>query len=79
MYRNVLATGYGNLKKKVKGLGGAGRLTDATIDKLQNYYGISVRRNIGDLENMKKSIHASLFHVALSTKNCWHDHCPQGS
>ena len=36
------------LKKSVKGLGGkgGGGLNDAMIDKLQNYYGISVGRNV---------------------------------
>ena len=34
------------LKKSVKGLGGKGRLTDSTIDKLQNYYGIALRSNV---------------------------------
>ena len=33
------------LKKEVKGLGGKGRLTDSIIDKLQNYYGIAIRKN----------------------------------
>ena len=66
------------LKKSVKGLGGKRKLTDSMIDKLQNYYGIALRSNVGNLENMKKSIHASLFHVALSESNSWHNHCPQG-
>ena len=62
----------------VKGLGGKGKLTEAMIDKLQNYYGIAVRSNPGDLEAMKKAIHASLFHVASSKDNKWHQHCPDG-
>ena len=66
------------LKKNVKGLGGKGKLTDGMIDKLQNYYGIAIRSNPGDLEGMKKAIHASLFHVASSEKNSWHQHCPDG-
>lgn len=64
------------LKLKVKGLGGRNKLTNATIDRLQNYYGIAIRSNVGDLEGMKKSILASLFHVASSETNVWHDHCP---
>lgn len=67
-----------NLKKTVKNLGGKGKLTNKTIDKLQNYYGIAVRANSGDLEGMKSGIHAALFHVASSKKNLWHDHCPKG-
>ena len=66
------------LKLKVKGLGGKGRLTDAVVDKLQNYYGIAVRSNIGDLKGMQSAINAALFHVASSKVNNYHDHCPVG-
>ena len=48
------------------------------IDRLQNYYGISIHRNKGDIVGMKKAIYASVFHVASSKTNCWHDHCPTG-
>ena len=34
-----------SLKKRENGLGGRGKLTDATIDRLQNYYGIAIRQN----------------------------------
>ena len=65
-------------KKIIRGLGGKGKLTETMIDRLQNYYGIAIRSNKGDLEGMKKSIFAALFHVASSAKNIWHDHCPTG-
>lgn len=67
-----------NLKKNVKGLGGKGKLTNAIIDRLQNYYGIAIRSNVNDLEGMQEAILATLFHVASSEKNNWHDHCPPG-
>ena len=67
-----------NLKKNVKGLGGKGKLTNTIIDRFQNYYGIAIRSNVGDLEGMKKAIYASLFHVASSHKNNYHTHCPTG-
>ena len=66
-----------NLKKTTKGLGGRGRLTDKTIDKLQNYYGIAIRSH-STVAEMKKAIHASLFHVASSADNNYHAHCPIG-
>ena len=66
------------LKKNIKGLGGKGKLTEALIDRLQNYYGIAIRSNVGNLEKMKQSIHATLFHVASSDVNNWHQHCPEG-
>jgi len=66
------------LKKDTKGLGGRGKLTKHVIDKLQNYYGMAIRQNSGDLESMKKATAASLFHVASSAKNNYHTHCPKG-
>ena len=63
----------------MKDLGGRGKLTNNMIDRLQNYYGIAVRQNVGDLAGMKKAILATLFHVSSSSKNNWHDHCPTGT
>ena len=48
------------------------------IDKLQNYYGIAIRSNVGNLEGMKKAVAASLFHCASSDKRPLHEHCPPG-
>ena len=67
-----------NLKKTVKNLGGRGKLTNKTLDTLQNYFGIATRANAGSLQGMKTGIYASLFHVASSEQNNWHDHCPSG-
>ena len=36
------------------------------IDKLQNYYGIAIRANVGNLAGIRKAIHASLMHCASS-------------
>lgn len=52
------------LKKTEKGLGRLG-LNDATIDKLQNYYGIAVRSNLKSVEDMKRGIYATWCHVAF--------------
>ena len=68
-----------NLKKKNKGLGGKGKLTDKKIDKLQNYYGIGIRRNTHSLEAMQKAARAVLFHVASSATKNYHDYCPKGA
>jgi hypothetical protein len=43
-------------------------LTDALIDRLQNYYGIAIRSNVGNLEAMKKAIQASLMHCIASKR-----------
>jgi len=66
------------LKKKTKGLGGRGKLTDVVIDRLQNYYGVAVRSNVGNLKDMQSGVMAALFHVASSKDNNYHAHCPTG-
>ena len=68
-----------NLKKKVKGLGGRGCLTNNIIDKLQNYYGMAIQQNSGDLNAMKNATAASPFHDASSATDDYHTRCPSGS
>ena len=51
-------------KRKAEKLGGNGRLTNAKVDTLQNYFGIALRQNIGSLDKMRKAIMASLCHVS---------------
>ena len=48
------------LKKTEKGIIILG-FTDKIIDRLQNYYGMAIRSNVGDLDTMKKAIFAVLF------------------
>ena len=71
-------TALRKLKKENKGIGGKGKLTDSLIDKLQNYYGIAIRSNCGDLNGMKSAIYASLFHCVSSEKRNLHNPCPDG-
>lgn len=66
------------LKKSVAGLGGKGKLTDAFIDRLQNYYGIAIRSNVGNLEAMRRAVIAVLFHCASTEDNPMHGQCPPG-
>jgi hypothetical protein len=44
-----------------KPLGGKGRLTQSEIDKLQNYYGLAIRRNVSNMEVMKRAVWAVFF------------------
>ena len=74
-----VGTALRKLKRENPGLGGRGKLTDSQIDKLQNYYGIAIRSNVGNLAGMKKAIHASLMHCASNEERPLHDHCPTGS
>lgn len=78
-YQKRIGTRCRKLKKTVMGLGGRGRLTNATIDRLQNYFGVALRQNSNDLKSMKSATLASLFHVASSKENNFHyPHCPTG-
>lgn len=78
-FQKRVGTRCRKLKKNKKGLSGRGRLTNATIDRLQNYFGVAIRQNSGNLKRMQDAVRASLFHVASSKTNNWHyPHCPTG-
>ncbi|GFV11259.1 uncharacterized protein TNCV_3723481 [Trichonephila clavipes] len=66
------------LKTKIKGLSGKGKLTDNFMDRLQNYYGIAVRSNVGNLNAMQQNVIAALYHCASSDKKPMHGQCPIG-
>ncbi|GFW10328.1 uncharacterized protein TNCV_5096791 [Trichonephila clavipes] len=66
------------LKKITKVLGGKGKLTDKFIDKLQNYYGIAIRSNVGCLKKMQSAVIAAFFHCCSSNQNSMHGQCPTG-
>jgi hypothetical protein len=51
-----------------KPLGGRGCLTQSEIDKLQNYYGLAIRRNVNNLEVMKRAVWAVFFHKWLTNE-----------
>ncbi|GFV53845.1 uncharacterized protein TNCV_4208961 [Trichonephila clavipes] len=67
------------LKKCTKGLGGKGKLTDKFIDTLQNYFGIAIRSNVGNLSNMQTAVIAAFFHCCSTDKKPMHGQCPSGS
>ncbi|GFS55764.1 uncharacterized protein TNCV_4497571 [Trichonephila clavipes] len=67
------------LKTKEKGLGGKGKLSDLFIDKIQNYYGIAIRSNIGNLEEMQRAVIAAFYHRCSGKSNTMHGQCPLGS
>lgn len=81
-----LGTALRNLKQQYRGqklsdgktIGGAGRLTDALINSLQNYYGDVIRRNKGDLDKMIKGVQATLLHSNSSDETPRHHLCPEG-
>jgi len=42
-----------------------GRLTDVIIDRMQIYYGIAIRSNIGNLKAIQNAIWAIFFHIIM--------------
>ncbi|GFT86906.1 uncharacterized protein TNCV_4300441 [Trichonephila clavipes] len=71
-------SGFASEKTKTKGLSGKGKLTDNFIDRLQNYYGIAVCSNVGNLTAMQQNVIAALYHCASSDKKPMHSQCPIG-
>ena len=60
-------------------LSGRGKLTDKMINSLQNYYGLAIRQNQGQLYAMKKAIGAILWHsTEFESSDYRHRFCPQG-
>lgn len=81
-----MGTRLKTLKQKSKGkkladeksMSGKGRLTDGAILKIQNYYGVAIRRNTSNLEAMKREVWAEYFHLCSSNENPQHGLCPKG-
>ncbi|GFY00915.1 CCHC-type domain-containing protein [Trichonephila clavipes] len=67
------------LKKTTNGLGGKNKLTDKLIDRIQNYYGIAIRNNVGNLQKMMSSVIAAFFHCVSGKIISLHGQCPEGS
>ncbi|GFW11687.1 uncharacterized protein TNCV_43221 [Trichonephila clavipes] len=66
------------LKSKNKNLSRKGKLTDSFIDRSQNYYGIAVRSNVGNLSGLQQNVIAALFHCSSSVEKPMHGQCPIG-
>ncbi|GFX82195.1 uncharacterized protein TNCV_4398541 [Trichonephila clavipes] len=66
-------------KSKNKGLGRKGLLTDGLINKLQNYYGIAIRSNIGNGDKMQSAVIAAFFHCCSSKHQLKHGQCSVGA
>ncbi|GFX01659.1 cytochrome P450 4V2 [Trichonephila clavipes] len=55
-----------------------GKLSDSFIDRLQNFYEIAVRSNVGNLSGLQQNVIAALFHCSSSVKKPMHGQCPIG-
>ena len=75
-----------NLKTKYRGqklsdgktIGGQKRLTDTLMNSLQNYYGDAIRKSVGNVERMVKSVQATLLHLNSTDETPRHQICPEG-
>ena len=66
-------------KSKKPSLSGKGKLTDKAINAMQNYFGMAVRSNKGNLYQMKKAIGAVLWHCTIFEDEFYrHRFCPEG-
>lgn len=61
-----------------KSLSGAGRLTLARVDTMQNFYGRAIRDNKNDAKAMSRATHAILKHYSSTPEKPQHDDCPVG-
>ncbi|KAG8229939.1 hypothetical protein J437_LFUL011083 [Ladona fulva] len=73
-----MGTRLRNVKKTAK-IGGKGKLTDVLIKKLTKYYGLAIRRNCESVENMKKGILATYYHLSSTNEKPRHHNCPPGA
>ena len=65
-------------KARKETISGKGKLTNALIDKLQTYYGLAIKRNPGEVDQMYSSIWATFLHMSSTDEDPRHKHCPQG-
>ena len=71
--------GYFSASKRKKiSLGGKGRLTEALIDSFQNYYGAAIKRNVGNVKQMKTAVLAIYHHSVSTDAKPQHQYCPKG-
>lgn len=75
----LLKKSYGKTKlKDGKTMGGRNRLTNVEIDRLQEYYGLAIKRGGSDLDQMKRNVWATFFHKISTDEEPQHSLCPAG-
>lgn len=57
---------------------GRGRLNDVLITKLQNFYGLAIRRKAQKTVEEGKEVWAGVCHVKSPNDKSWHAMCPTG-
>ena len=77
-FRRRVVEYKGKFLSDSKKISGTGRLTKKVIDKLQNYYGMAIRSNFGDLCGMMTAVQATLHHMTSTDDRLVHHKCPEG-
>ena len=76
--RRLVVEYKGKFLSDSKKISGTGRHTKKVIDKLQNYYGMAIRSNVGDLRGMMMAVQATLHHMTSTDDRLVHHMCPEG-
>ena len=74
-----MGTALMQLAKQAKlGGKGHGRLTQAKIQKLQQYYRAAITSHVGDADGMRGAVWATLLHCMSTDEDPHHTRCPEG-
>ena len=76
--RRLVVEYKGKFLSDSKKISGTGRHTKKVIDKLQNYYGMAIRSNVGDLRGMMMAVQATLHHMTSTDDRPVHHMYPEG-
>ena len=76
--RRLVVEYKGKFLSDSKKISSTGRQTKKVIDKLQNYYGMAIRSNVGDLHGMMMAVQATLHHMTSTDDRPVHHMCPEG-
>ena len=78
LLRRLVVEYKGKFLSDSKKISGTGRRTKKVIDKLQNYYGMAIFSNVGDLRGMMMAVQATLHHMTSTDDWPVHHMCPEG-
>ena len=76
--RRLVVEYKGKFLSDSKKISGTGRHTKNVIDKSQNYFGMAISSNVGDLRGMMMAVQATLHHMTSTDDRPVHHMCPEG-
>ena len=76
--RRLVVEYKGKFLSDSKKISSTGRHTKKVIDKLQDYYGMALRSNVGDLRGMIMAVQVTLHHMTSTDDRPVHHMCPEG-